>query len=178
MTTWNFPQNQSGTTSVTVQYTAGAYSAIAEIDNNLGRKLVYSSISAYPQTIGDGGSRTITAQTGLSPTQQDAMGNVTNFSYYPIVATSATHRPVPYKTLNLVTPPDPNSPAGTVEYFYDSEGRVNQVKDALRSTARARPTIFILPTARAGARRPAGTGLHGALRHLWPSIALHRRGRN
>ncbi|MEI9933157.1 MAG: hypothetical protein WDM89_22155 [Rhizomicrobium sp.] len=128
---WDFPQNKSGTPSVQIKYTTDSTSTIAEVDNNVGRKLVFTGAGSVT-TISDGGSRSITAGVGgvAIPSHTDPMLQTTNYTYNAPIATSATHRPVPYRTLNVAIPPDPNSPLGTVQYFYDSEGRVNQVKDA------------------------------------------------
>ena len=114
----------------------------------------------------DGNGRTIAASPGIPGTMAttaDTLGNTTLFSYTAPIPTSATHRPVPYALLStIITPDQPTLPH--TEYDYDSEGRVQQVKDAeaLQVGDRLPWQFFIADGTRGGRQDPLG-GLYSVV---------------
>jgi RHS repeat-associated protein len=157
LNTWTFPQGPSlALTYARVPAGSGPLQ-LTQVANNVGRELTFTT-SGSSLIIGDGGTRNITV--GEGPTvasHTDANGNATTFSYIGPLATTATQRPVPWSLLSHVFTPDaPTLP--NLEYDYDSEGRVNQVKDAvaLQIGGRNPYTFFIADGTRGEHDDPLG----------------------
>jgi len=130
LTEWDFPQG-NGNLKVTPTYTSLPYGldnfdTLTAVGNNVGRSIGFNptSIAAGTRSISFSDSSTLPAW------MKDALLNQTSFTYTPIQALSATTRPVPYSNLASITTPDTPSQHNT-EYYYDSLGRVDQVKDAV-----------------------------------------------
>ena len=162
LTGWTFPQGISITPvygSLFAEGESGAYlERIVEIDNSLGRKLVFGwdgpQLTSISNGLSGGDARAISL-TSISHT--DAMGATTSFRYTPAPLQSATVRPLPYGNLDQVFTAD-NASLANLDYDYDSLGRIKQIKDgvAIQQGTRSPYTFYIADGTRGERDDPLG----------------------
>lgn len=124
LTRWTFLQGPSVTPVYTAQ--TDLPDALTEVDSSTGHNLTFNGTSVGGATH----SITFSNASTLPAWMADAKGMQTSFAYIPGWSMTATQRPVPYSLLSTVTTPE-HSTEPNVQYFYDTLGRVNQVKDAV-----------------------------------------------
>ncbi|MBV8977712.1 MAG: RHS repeat protein [Alphaproteobacteria bacterium] len=125
LTQWAFLQGMS-VTPVYANSGPHTLDALIEVDNSIGRKLTFSG-NTVTNGLSNLDSRSITLGT---TSQVDPMQRTTSLAFVGPYTTSSTQRPVPYTLLSTVTTPEhPSQP--NIQYFYDTLGRVNQIKDAV-----------------------------------------------
>jgi RHS repeat-associated protein len=104
---------------------------LATVDNGIGRTLTFTAGNVSdgtrtlegPQLFGDGTFGVV-----------DPAGAITDFTFGPVMATSATQRPVPYQPLTQVATPfyaGSNPHTLDLQYDYDALGQVAAVHDAV-----------------------------------------------
>ncbi len=131
-TTWTWPQGvtltftygtQSGGT--TIDYTTG----VTAVASSLGRSLTFDGPTATANSVTVGLRTATSISDAVSSPSGGNTGVFWNFSFTPVLARTASQRPVPYQQLYQVFDPV-SATARALQYGYDTRGLVETALDA------------------------------------------------